>query len=67
MNKENERLNELRLKFDLPQIKYFDLVFRFLYQRENCRFFQQMRNVKYAVRLTDENRVITNVQPNELQ
>lgn len=26
-----------------------------------------MKNVKYAVRLSDEDRVISNIQPNELQ
>ncbi len=26
-----------------------------------------MKNVKYAIRLSDEDRVISNVQPNELQ
>jgi hypothetical protein len=26
-----------------------------------------MKNVKYALRLSDEDRVISNVQPNELQ
>ncbi|CAF3669812.1 unnamed protein product [Rotaria sordida] len=28
---------------------------------------KQMKNVKYAIRLSDEDRVISNVQPNELQ